>query len=155
MTIDSLHQVYLGLGSNLGNKEDNLRKAIALINEQIGTVTRQSALFYSKPWGYQSENQFVNAVVLVETTLSPHEVLATNQHIERLLGKTQAHATERPSDLSLQPSDLRPPIYHDRPIDIDILLYDDIHVDEPQLKIPHPLMQERDFVMIPLNEIRK
>jgi 2-amino-4-hydroxy-6-hydroxymethyldihydropteridine diphosphokinase len=147
--------VYLGLGSNLGNKEENLRKAISMINEQIGTVVCQSAFFYSEPWGYESDNQFVNAVILVETSLSPYDVLTANQRIEHLLGKTQAHATERPSDLSLQPSDLRPPIYHDRPIDIDILLYDDLHMDEPGLKIPHPLMEERDFVMIPLNEIRK
>ena len=153
--IENLHQVYLGLGSNLGNKEENLRKAISMINEQIGTVVRQSAFFYSEPWGYESDNQFVNAVILVETSLSPYDVLTANQRIEHLLGKTQAHATERPSDLSLQPSDLRPPIYHDRPIDIDILLYDDLHMDEPGLKIPHPLMEERDFVMIPLNEIRK
>ncbi|UKK56096.1 2-amino-4-hydroxy-6-hydroxymethyldihydropteridine diphosphokinase [Prevotella communis] len=155
MIIENLHQVYLGLGSNLGNKEENLRKAISMINEQIGTVVRQSAFFYSEPWGYESDNQFVNAVILVETSLSPYDVLTANQCIEHLLGKTQAHATERPSDLSLQPSDLRPPIYHDRPIDIDILLYDDLHMDEPGLKIPHPLMEERDFVMIPLNEIRK
>lgn len=147
--------MYLGLGSNLGNKEENLRKAISMINEQIGIVVRQSAFFYSEPWGYESDNQFVNAVILVETSLSPYDVLTANQRIEHLLGKTQAHATERPSDLSLQPSDLRPPIYHDRPIDIDILLYDDLHMDEPGLKIPHPLMEERDFVMIPLNEIRK
>jgi 2-amino-4-hydroxy-6-hydroxymethyldihydropteridine diphosphokinase len=155
LKIDNLHQVYLGLGSNLGNKEENLRKAISMINEQIGTVVRQSAFFYSEPWGYESDNQFVNAVILVETPLSPYDVLTANQRIEHLLGKTQAHATERPSDLSLQPSALRPPIYHDRPIDIDILLYDDLHMDEPGLKIPHPLMEERDFVMIPLNEIRK
>lgn len=148
-----MHQVYLGLGSNLGNKEENLRKAICMINEQIGTVVRQSALFYSEPWGYESENQFVNAVILVETPLSPHDVLTANQHIEQFLGKTQAHATERTESntknfgVSIT--------YHDRPIDIDILLYDDLHIDEPQLKIPHPLMQERDFVMIPLNEIRK
>ena len=150
-----MHQVYLGLGSNLGNKEENLRKAISMINEQIGTVVRQSAFFYSEPWGYESDNQFVNAVILVETSLSPYDVLTANQRIEHLLGKTQTHATERHSDLSLQSSDLRPPIYHDRPIDIDILLYDDLHMDEPGLKIPHPLMEERDFVMIPLNEIRK
>lgn len=148
-----MHQVYLGLGSNLGNKEENLRKAICMINEQIGTVVRQSALFYSEPWGYESENQFVNAVILVETPLSPHDVLTANQHIEQFLGKIQAHATERTESntkncgVSIT--------YHDRPIDIDILLYDDLHIDEPQLKIPHPLMQERDFVMIPLNEIRK
>ena len=150
-----LHQVYLGLGSNLGDKEENIRKAINLINEQIGTVVRQSALFYSEPWGFESENQFVNAAICVSTTLTPHEVLKANQHIEHLLGKTEAHATERPSDLHQQTSDITPSdiTYHDRPIDIDILLYDDLHIDEPELKIPHPLMQMRDFVMIPLREI--
>lgn len=145
--------MYLGLGSNLGNKEENLRKAINLINEQVGTVVRQSALFYSQPWGYESENQFVNAVILVETSLSPHAVLSTNQRIEHLLGKTQAHATERMESDSVNHEVFV--TYHDRPIDIDILLYDDLNINEPQLKIPHPLMQDRDFVMIPLNEIRK
>ena len=140
-----MHQVYLGLGANLGDKEENLRKAISLINEQIGTVVRQSAFFYSEPWGYESENQFANAVILVETPLSPHQVLYTTQHIERQLGKTEVHATDRNQTSNL---------YHDRPIDIDILLFDDLHIDEPDLKVPHPLMQQRDFVMIPLNEIR-
>ena len=145
--------MYLGLGSNLGDKEENIRKAINLINEQIGTVVRQSALFYSEPWGYESENQFVNAAICVSTTLTPHEVLKTNQRIEKQLGKTEEHATDRglqTSDTSHQPSAIT---YHDRPIDIDILLYDDLHIDEPELKIPHPLMQMRDFVMIPLREI--
>ena len=151
LRIDDFHQVYLGLGSNLGNKEENLRKAIAMINEQIGTVVRQSALFYSEPWGYESDNQFVNAVILVETSLSPHDVLTASQRIEHLLGKTQAHATERiESNTKNREISVT---YHDRPIDIDILLYDDLTVDEPDLKIPHPLMQERDFVMIPLKEI--
>ena len=157
MSIKVLHQVYLGLGSNLGDKEENIRKAINLINEQIGTVVRQSALFYSEPWGFESENQFVNAAICVSTTLTPHEVLKANQHIEHLLGKTEAHATERPSDLHQQTSTINHQTsditYHDRPIDIDILLYDDLHIDEPELKIPHPLMQMRDFVMIPLREI--
>ena len=152
MNSKELHQVYLGLGSNLGNKEDNIRKAITLINEQIGTVVRQSALFYSEPWGFESENQFVNAAICVSTTLTPHQVLEANQRIERFLGKTEAHATERTSSINPQPSDIT---YHDRPIDIDILLYDDLHIDEPQLKVPHPLMNERPFVMIPLSEIRK
>ena len=149
MRNEVLHQVYLGLGSNLGDKEENLRKAITLINEQIGTVVRQSAFFYSEPWGYESENQFVNAAILVTTTLTPRQLLKATQRIERQLGKTTAHATQRPSDINHQPSAL----YHDRPIDIDILLYDDLHIDEPELKIPHPLMQMRDFVMIPLREI--
>ena len=138
-----LHQVYLGLGSNLGDKEENIRKAITLINEQIGTVVRQSALFYSEPWGFESENQFVNAAICVSTTLTPHQVLKANKRIECLLGKTEAHATER----KLQTT------YHDRPIDIDILLYDDLTINTPRLKIPHPLMQERPFVMEPLKQI--
>ena len=145
--------MYLGLGSNLGDKEENIRKAIILINEQIGTVVRQSALFYSEPWGFESENQFVNAAICVSTTLTPHEVLKANQRIEKQLGKNENHSTERslqPSDTNYQPSAIT---YHDRPIDIDILLYDDLHIDEPELKIPHPLMQMRDFVMIPLREI--
>lgn len=144
--------MYLGLGANLGDKEENLRKAISLINEQIGTVVRQSAFFYSEPWGYESENQFANAVILVETPLSPHQVLNTTQHIERQLGKTEVHATDRTLTSNFSP--LTSCIYHDRPIDIDILLFDDLHIDEPDLKVPHPLMNERDFVMIPLNEIR-
>ena len=144
MKCNASHHVYLGLGSNLGQKEDNIQRAITLINEQIGTVVRQSALFYSKPWGFESENQFVNAVILVTTTLTPRQVLKATQRIERQLGKTKAHATERTSPFTK---------YHDRPIDIDILLYDNLHLDTPQLKIPHPLMQERDFVMIPLREI--
>ena len=151
MRIKVLHQTYLGLGSNLGNKEENIQRAIALINEQIGTVVRQSALFYSEPWGYESDNQFVNAAILVTTTLTPLQLLKATQRIEHLLGKTEEHATERNSQSSiLNPQST---IYHDRPIDIDILTYDDLHIDLPQLKIPHPLMQMRDFVMTPLREI--
>ena len=97
------HQVYLGLGSNLGQKEENIQRAIALINEQIGTVVRQSALFYSEPWGYESDNQFVNAAILVTTTLTPRQLLKATQRIERQLGKTTAHATQRPSDINHHP----------------------------------------------------
>ena len=149
--------MYLGLGSNLGDKEENIRKAVTLINELIGTVVRQSAFYVSEPWGFESDNQFVNSVICVQTSLVPNALLKQTQAIERLLGKTKLHATDRTdaqpssvhSSLSTHPSAL----YHDRPIDIDILLYDDLHIDTPELKIPHPLMQERDFVMIPLREI--
>ena len=137
------HQVYLGLGSNLGQREETINRAIALIGEQIGSVERQSAFYYSEPWGFQSQNAFANVVICVSTRLAPHRLLSATQHIERLLGKTELHATQRSA------CDL----YHDRPIDIDILLYDDLHIDTPELKIPHPLMQERDFVMVPLREV--
>ena len=143
------HQVYLGLGSNLGDREGNIRKAIDLLHERVGEVVRQSSLIETVPWGFESEHRFLNGVILCETTLTPRQVLKATQKIERELGKTKAHATMR--QLSMLNSQL--PTFKDRPIDIDILLYDDWKVEEPDLKIPHPLMRERDFVMIPLKEI--
>ena len=139
-----IHRVFLGLGSNLGDREVNIRKAISLIGERVGLVIRQSSLIETEPWGFESDNKFLNGVILCETTLTPRQVLRATQKIERELGKLRKHSTRRTS-LS---------IYHDRPIDIDILLYDDLTIDEPDLKIPHPLMHERDFVMIPLKEIQ-
>ena len=147
-----MHKVYLGLGSNLGDKEENIRKAIALIGERVGEVVRQSSLIETEPWGYESENKFLNGVILVETTLSPRQLLKATQKIERELGKKKVHATKRSQNSSL--FTLHSSLYKDRPIDIDILLYDDLTVDEPDLKIPHPLMHERDFVMIPLTQIK-
>ena len=145
MNSEGRHKVYLGLGSNLGDREEHIRKAIALIGESIGLVIRQSSLIETEPWGFESENRFLNGVILVETSLTPRQLLKATQKIERALGKRRKHATRR-SQCSM---------YSDRPIDIDILLYDDLTVDEPDLKIPHPLMQQREFVMIPLNEIKQ
>jgi len=142
-----VHRAYLGLGSNLGDKEENIRQAIALIGERVGEVVRQSSLIETEPWGFESQNKFLNGVILVETTLTPRQLLKATQRIERNLGR------KKKSTDSFSPSLLSSSRYSDRPIDIDILLYDDLTVDEPDLKIPHPLMQERDFVMIPLKEI--
>ena len=139
----ALHQVYLGLGSNLGDRQASIASAVRLIGERVGTVMRQSSLIETAPWGFESAHQFLNGVILCETALSPRDVLNATQQIERELGKTRQHATQRTNSQS----------YKDRPIDIDILLYDDLKVDEPGLRIPHPLMRERDFVMIPLQEI--
>ena len=138
------HQVYLSLGSNLGQREENLRKAIRLIHERVGEVVKQSSFIETEPWGFESDHPFMNAAVLCLTEKSPREVLCLTQQIERDLGKSKEHATQRGESSK----------FHDRPIDIDILLYDDLTVDEPDLQIPHPLMYERDFVMIPLKEIR-
>lgn len=149
---ESTHQVYLGLGSNLGDRDEYIRKAIALIDEKIGPVLRQSSLIETEPWGFESENRFLNGVILCETKLSPRQLLKATQKVEKELGKKKTHATTRNRDSHL--SSLTTYLYKDRPIDIDILLYDDIQVDEPDLKIPHPLMQERDFVMIPLTQIK-
>ena len=140
-----MHQVYLGLGSNLGDREEHIRKAIALIGESIGLVIRQSSLIETEPWGFESANRFLNGVILVETTLTPRQLLKATQKIERQLGRKK-----KSTDSCI----LTPVSYSDRSIDIDILLYDDLTVDEPDLKIPHPLMEQRDFVMTPLNEIK-
>lgn len=134
------HKIYLGLGSNLGDRQGNISRAYAEIEKLIGAIVRQSALYESEPWGFESDNYFINSVICCETTLSPREVLKTTQSIERLLGRTQKSVDGH---------------YHDRTIDIDILLYDDLTVNEPDLKIPHPLMRQRDFVMKPLSEIFK
>ena len=147
---ESKHQVYLGLGANLGNREETILAAYKEIERLIGVIVRQSAFYYSEPWGFESSHAFANTVIMVETTLSPHELLRKTQHIERLLGKRHRHATERNKS---QTSNLNSQTYHDRPIDIDILLYDDLTINEPHLTIPHPLMEQRDFVMVPLREI--
>ena len=144
MNSEGRHKVYLGLGSNLGDREDNIQKAISLIGERVGTVLRQSSLIETEPWGFESKNKFLNGVILCETELTPRQLLKVTQKIERDLGRKKKSASSHSSHL-----------YKDRPIDIDILLYDDLTIDEPDLKIPHPLMQQRDFVMIPLNEIKK
>ena len=138
------HQVCLGLGSNLGDRASLLEQAIQLASERVGQVIGRSSFIETEPWGYESANRFLNGVILCETRLTPREVLEATQQMERELGKRQEHATWR---------DGQGTAYKDRPVDIDILLYDDLTVDEPDLKIPHPLMREREFVMKPLREI--
>ena len=140
------HKVYLGLGSNLGDCRKNLERAIRLIDDRVGDVIRQSLFIETEPWGFESEHRFVNAVVLCETTKTPREVLLLTQQIERDMGRRKVNGA------GLMVNGQR--IYTDRIVDIDILLYDDLTIDEPDLKIPHPLMHQRDFVMIPLKEIQ-
>lgn len=139
------HQVYLGLGSNLGDCKENLERAIRLIDDRVGKVTRQSSFIETEPWGFESSNKFMNAVVLCETTKAAREVLRLTQQIERDMGRRKVKGA------GLMVNGRRQ--YADRTIDIDILLYDDLTVNEPDLKIPHPLMYQRDFVMIPLKEV--
>ena len=129
--------VYLGLGTNLGEKERNLNDAIISLSQEVGFVIRSSTFYASKPWGFQSDNDFLNAVVLVDTNLTPFDVLSKTQEMEKSLGRTAKTING----------------YSDRLIDIDILLYDNLIIDQPTLKIPHPLIAERDFVIIPLSEI--
>ena len=133
-----MHTVYLSLGSNLGDREATMRRAIGLLNKRAGSVDRQSSFIETEPWGFESTNKFLNMCVRLLTTLSPEQLLLATKQIERELGRTQKSVNGQ---------------YHDRPIDIDILMYDDVHIDSNDLTLPHPHMQEREFVMKPLREI--
>ena len=130
--------VYLGLGTNLGDKEANLRTAIYKLQERIGKQVSLSSFYETAPWGFESDHSFLNAAIGLETSLSPIEILHITQEIEKELGRTQKSVNGS---------------YSDRLIDIDILLYDNLVLQTPELTIPHPLMTERDFVMKPLIEI--
>lgn len=130
--------VYLSLGANLGNKEQTLDQAVAILSAEAGTLLRRSSFFYSEPWGFRSEHSFCNICISMLTTLTPLELLDLTQDIERRLGRTKKSSDR---------------VYHDRTIDIDLLIYEGVEMQTPRLTLPHPLMQERDFVMIPLREI--
>ena len=130
--------LYLSLGTNLGDRQKNLSFALEFIGREVGTVVSASDIIETEPWGFESSNRFLNMAVKVETTLQPLEVLHTTQEIERKLGRTQKSVNRE---------------YHDRMIDIDILLYDDLVMNTPELTIPHPLMYQREFVMKPLTQI--
>lgn len=132
------HMVYLGLGTNLGDKQKNLNDAIRMLGNQVGEVEKVSSVIETEPEGFKSDNMFLNAVVKVRTALSPFEILDITQDVEKSLGRKEKSSNG---------------IYHDRVIDIDILLYDDINISTPRLVIPHPRMTQREFVMTPLAEI--
>lgn len=129
-----MSKVFLSLGSNIGNKEQNIVEAIAIIGSEVGVIRKVSEYYYSKAVGFISENDFVNVAVLLITNLEPLKLLYEIERIEKEIGRKQKSING----------------YTDRIIDIDILLYDSITIDTEKLKIPHPRMLERDFVKIPL-----
>ena len=128
---------FLSLGTNLGNKQENLQIAIQHIAKKVGKVIAQSSVIETEPWGFVSENTFLNMVIKVETSLSPLTILKEAQKIEKLMGRVEKTNN----------------VYQDRIIDIDIILYDNVILDTPELKLPHPLFHQRDFVLKPLCEI--
>ncbi len=129
---------YWGLGTNIGHRRKNLIVAAALLAERAGDVLAVSAFYETEPWGFCSENAFLNAALKMRTSLSPMELLDCAQGIERELGR---------------PEKSRDGIYHDRIIDLDLLLYNDLVLETPALTLPHPLMHMRKFVLEPLAEI--
>lgn len=128
--------VYLGIGTNLGDREKNISDSLDLISRFIGEVISMSSVYRSEPWGFRSDSDFLNMVAAVETSLNPYRLLETVHKIEERLGRIRG---------SVQ--------YIPRIIDIDILLYGRKVINEQALKIPHPLIAERRFVLVPLCEI--
>ncbi|HZL76307.1 MAG TPA: 2-amino-4-hydroxy-6-hydroxymethyldihydropteridine diphosphokinase [Bacteroidales bacterium] len=131
-----MKRIFLGLGTNLGDREKNLEQALDKIAEVIGIIVSRSSVYETEPWGFQSSDQFLNMVIGVDTNLKPSGLLGRLLMIESLLGRLRDGKQ-----------------YSSRIIDIDILLYGRQKVDTISLKIPHPRMHERKFVLIPLCEI--
>lgn len=126
--------VYLGLGSNLGDRLGNLRRALAMLAE-IASIEAVSSVYETAPWGVKEQPRFLNAVCRARTSLSPERLLEELQRIEKALGRQRG---ER---------------WGPRPIDLDILFYDELVRDTPELTLPHPLLHERAFVLVPLAEV--
>ena len=129
------HTAYIALGSNLGDKEANLRRALELLIERGVEIVKTSTLISTEPYGVTDQPQFLNGVCEVRTSLEPLELLHTLLDIEQEMGRVRLRH------------------WGERNIDLDLLLYEDVVMDTPQLKLPHPDMQNRDFVLLPLAEI--
>ena len=146
-------ELYLSLGSNMGDRRQNLEHALSMLNIELGKPYKAlSSFIETEPWGFESRESFLNAAVLYELELpkayNPEAealmILEICKDIERKLGRTGVPQYDERGER----------IYASRPIDIDILLFGDHKIDCDELTIPHKLMYERDFVMIPLNEIK-
>jgi 2-amino-4-hydroxy-6-hydroxymethyldihydropteridine diphosphokinase len=127
--------VYIGIGSNLGNRQENCLKALGLISAEAGSVTKRSSMHATRPWGAEDQPEFINMAAELVTEAGPQELLETLRKIEKELGREETYR------------------WGPRVIDLDILFYDDLVIDTPDLRIPHPLMHLREFVLRPLSEI--
>ena len=126
---------YIGIGSNLGNREENCQKAIALLIKKNIKITKRSSLYEIEPWGVKEQPRFINMAVEIETNLEPAELLKVIKEIENSMGRREG---------------IR---WGPRVIDLDVLLYDDLILKTGELEIPHPAIKDREFVLKPLSEI--
>jgi len=131
-----MHEVYLGIGGNIGKKKFNFLKAYILIKKKLGKVLQTSSVYETPPWGFNSPDNFWNMVVKIETDLSPDELISGIMSIEDSFYRLRTEG-----------------IYTSRKMDIDILYYDNVVMDSIKLTIPHPRLQDRLFVLVPLCEI--
>ena len=131
-----MKEAYLLLGGNLGDREQYLHRAISKISERCGEVIRMSSIYESQPWGFEDNNDFLNQVIVIKTGFDPHNLLKEVLRIEESMGRERV-----------------PGVMVSRNIDIDILFYGQHIVEDADLIIPHPKLQERRFTLMPLLEI--
>lgn len=143
-----MEKVYLLLGSNMGDKGRNLSIAISLLITEmasfLGSDVTESSIYETEPWGFDSDETFLNQAIGFRTSLSPHDLLKTCKYVEVKMGRE-----EKPPVYDNKGNR----VYESRVIDIDILLFGDQTIDTPDLKIPHPELPNREFALIPLREI--
>lgn len=133
-----MHTAYFSLGSNLGNRQGLISRAVRLMELRVGTLVSLSRFYETEPVGFSSEHLFLNAAAAFTSNISAEEILDTTQQIERELGRTQKSEGG---------------VHYDRTVDIDLLLLDDEIIKTPRLTLPHPHLHERRFVLEPLAEI--
>jgi 2-amino-4-hydroxy-6-hydroxymethyldihydropteridine diphosphokinase len=127
---------FVGIGTNLGDREANIDEALTRIEESLGEILVTSSVYESEPWGFESKDKFLNMVVYIRTDLTPSGLLGRILMIEAQMGRIREDKE-----------------YKSRIIDLDILIYEDEILNEPSLEIPHPRIHERKFVLVPLCEI--
>ena len=143
-----MRRIYLGIGTNLGNREGNLESAVEQVKKIIGPVIKSSSIYETEPWGFTSENEFLNIVIEVDTHLNPSGLLGRLLMIESHMGRLRQGI---PRILSATPE--KSGKYSSRIIDMDILFYGKRIINKQALYVPHPLLHERKFVLVPLYEI--
>lgn len=129
--------VYVLLGGNLGNTQQTFKKAIEFLTIKVGTIINASGLYQSEPWGFETHDQFLNQVLKIETSLLAPQVMHELLNIEQMLGRLRGPSAQ----------------YQSRPIDLDILFYNQDIFDSADLTVPHPRLHLRRFTLLPLSEI--
>ncbi len=132
-----MNSVILLLGTNIGNRLENINSAIDLIKKSAGKVLNKSSIYETEPWGFSSDLAFYNIAILLETNLSPFELINNISIIEKTIGRERSNNTG----------------YENRIIDIDIISFENIVINSPELEIPHPRMHLRKFTLLPIMEI--
>jgi len=138
MKLSDSNRVIIGLGSNLGDRFAALAHAMDLIREEAGDISAASSVWETEPWGFEASEQFLNMVIIIETTMQPRQLMQLFRSVEGRIGRRRGGGTGR---------------YESRIIDIDILLWEERVISVPGLEIPHPKISDRRFVLEPLCEV--